>query len=144
MIECEDIQRAVGGLLRDNGFSVIALEAQSGAKKPFCCVEVFPSEWERTGQFIQEDTFSVSITYYPRAETNEELLKTAKTLKNILAHTPFDIEDRCVETFDIKLNRADTVLTAVADYTVEQFCESPYETDGEMAELEFRIYQESK
>lgn len=144
MIECEDIQRAVGGLLRDNGFSVIALEAQSGAKKPFCCVEVFLSEWERTGQFIQEDTFSVSITYYPRAETNEELLKTAKTLKNILAHTPLDIEDRCVETFDIKLNRADTVLTAVADYTVEQFYESPYETDGEMAELEFRIYQESK
>lgn len=144
MIECEDIQRAVGGLLRDNGFSVIALEAQSGAKKPFCCVEAFPSEWERTGQFIQEDTFSVSITYYPRAETNEELLKTAKTLKNILAHTPLDIEDRCVETFDIKLNRADTVLTAAADYTIEQFCESPYETDGEMAELEFKFYQESK
>lgn len=133
MIECEDIQRAVGNILRSGGFDVIALEAQDGAKKPFCCVEVFPSEWERTGQFIQEDTFSVSITYYPRVETNEELLKTAKMLKNILAHNPLDIEDRCVETFDIKLSRSGSVLTAETEYTIEQMYEN-IETDEPLIE----------
>lgn len=133
MIECEDIQRAVGNILRSGGFDVIALEAQDGAKKPFCCVEVFPSEWERTGQFIQEDTFSVSITYYPRVETNEELLKTAKMLKNILAHNPLDIEGRCVETFDIKLSRSGSVLTAETEYTIEQMYEN-IETDEPLIE----------
>ncbi len=133
MIECEDIQRAVGNILRSGGFDVIALEAQDGAKKPFCCVEVFPSEWERTGQFIQEDTFSVSITYYPRVETNEELLKTAKMLKNILAHNPLDIEERCVETFDIKLSRSGLVLTAETEYTIEQMYEN-IETDEPLIE----------
>ena len=133
MIECEYIQRAVGNILRSGGFDVIALEAQDGAKKPFCCVEVFPSEWERTGQFIQEDTFSVSITYYPRVETNEELLKTAKMLKNILAHNPLDIEERCVETFDIKLSRSGSVLTAETEYTIEQMYEN-IETDEPLIE----------
>ncbi len=133
MIECEDIQRAVGNILRSGGFDVIALEAQDGAKKPFCCIEVFPSEWERTGQFIQEDTFSVSITYYPRVETNEELLKTAKMLKNILAHNPLDIEERCVETFDIKLSRSGSVLTAETEYTIEQMYEN-IETDEPLIE----------
>lgn len=133
MIECEDIQRAVGNILRSGGFDVIALEAQDGAKKPFCCVEVFPSEWERTGQFIQEDTFSVSITYYPRVETNEELLKTAKMLKNILAHNPLDIEERCVETFNIKFSRSGSVLTAETEYTIEQMYEN-IETDEPLIE----------
>lgn len=133
MIECEDIQRAVGNILRSGGFDVIALEAQDGAKKPFCCVEVFPSEWERTGQFIQEDTFSVSITYYPRVETNEELLKTAKMLKNILAHNPLDIEERCIETFNIKLSRSGLVLTAETEYTIEQMYEN-IETDEPLIE----------
>lgn len=133
MIECEDIQRAVGNILRSGGFDVIALEAQDGAKKPFCCVEVFPSEWERTGQFIQEDTFSVSITYYPRVETNEELLKTAKMLKNILAHNPLDIEERCVETFNIKFSRSGLVLTAETEYTIEQMYEN-IETDEPLIE----------
>lgn len=133
MIECEDIQRAVGNILRSGGFDVIALEAQDGAKKPFCCIEVFPSEWERTGQFIQEDTFSVSITYYPRVETNEELLKTAKMLKNILAHNPLDIEERCIETFDIKFSRSGSVLTAETEYTIEQMYEN-IETDEPLIE----------
>lgn len=133
MIECEDIQRAVGNILRSGGFDVIALEAQDGAKKPFCCVEVFPSEWERTGQFIQEDTFSVSITYYPRVETNEELLKTAKMLKNILAHNPLDIEERCIETFNIKFSRSGLVLTAETEYTIEQMYEN-IETDEPLIE----------
>lgn len=133
MIECEDIQRAVGNILRSGGFDVIALEAQDGAKKPFCCVEVFPSEWERTGQFIQEDTFSVSITYYPRVETNEELLKTAKMLKNILAHNPLDIEERCIETFNIKFSRSGSVLTAETEYTIEQMYEN-IETDEPLIE----------
>ena len=133
MIECEDIQRAVGNILRSGGFDVIALEAQDGAKKPFCCVEVFPSEWERTGQFIQEDTFSVSITYYPRVETNEELLKTAKMLKNILAHTPLDIEERCIETFNIKFSRSGLVLTAETEYTIEPMYEN-IETDEPLIE----------
>ncbi len=133
MIECEDIQRAVGNILRSGGFDVIALEAQDGAKKPFCCVEVFPSDWERTGQFIQENTFSVSITYYPRVETNEELLKTAKMLKNILAHNPLDIEERCVETFNIKLSRSGSVLTAETEYTIEQMYEN-IETDEPLIE----------
>ena len=133
MIECEDIQRAVGNILRSGGFDVIALEAQDGAKKPFCCVEVFPSEWERTGQFIQEDTFSVSVSYYPKIETNEELLKTAKMLKNILSRNPLDIEERCVETFDIKLSRSGSVLTAETEYTIEQMYEN-IETDEPLIE----------
>lgn len=133
MIECEDIQRAVGNILRGGGFDVIALEAQDGAKKPFCCVEVFPSEWERTGQFIQEDTFSVSVSYYPKIETNEELLKTARMLKNILAHNPLDIEERCVETFNIKFSRSGLVLTAETEYTIEQMYEN-IETDEPLIE----------
>ena len=133
MIECEDIQRAVGNILRGGGFDVIALEAQDGAKKPFCCVEVFPSEWERTGQFIQEDTFSVSVSYYPKIETNEELLKTARMLKNILAHNPLDIEERCIETFNIKFSRSGSVLTAETEYTIEQMYEN-IETDEPLIE----------
>lgn len=133
MIECEDIQRAVGNILRSGGFDVIALEAQDGAKKPFCCIEVFPSEWERTGQFTQEDTFSVSVSYYPKIETNEELLKTAKMLKNILSRNPLDIEERCVETFDIKLSRSGSVLTAETEYTIEQMYEN-IETDEPLIE----------
>ena len=135
MIDCDDIQRAVGGLLRKNGFSVVALEVQDGAKKPFCCVEVFPSESERTAHFIVEDTFSVNIAYYPKVETNEELLRAARIIKRSVLHTPLDIDGRCVETFDVKFDRAGTVLTAAADYTIEQLYEMPDESDGEIEEL---------
>ena len=135
MIDCDDIQRAVGGLLRQNGFSVVALEVQDGAKKPFCCVEVFPSESKRTAHFIVEDTFSVNIAYYPKAETNEELLRAAKTIKHAVLYTPLDIDGRCVETFNVKFDRTDTVLTAAADYTIEQLYEMPDESDGEIEEL---------
>ena len=135
MIDCDDIQRAVGGLLRQNGFSVVALEVQDGAKKPFCCVEVFPSESERTAHFIVEDTFSVNIAYYPKAETNEELLRAAKIIKHAVLYTPLDIDGRCVETFNVKFDCADTVLTAAADYTIEQLYEMPDESDDEIEEL---------
>lgn len=135
MIDCDDIQRAVGGLLRKNGFSVVALEVQDGAKKPFCCVEVFPSESERTAHFIVEDTFSVNIAYYPKAETNEELLRAAKIIKHAVLYTPLDIDGRCVETFDVKFDRANTVLTVAADYTIEQLYEMPDESDDEIEEL---------
>lgn len=135
MIDCDDIQRAVGGLLRKNGFSVVALEVQDGAKKPFCCVEVFPSESERTAHFIVEDTFSVNIAYYPKAETNEELLRAAKIIKRAVLYTPLDIDGRCAETFNVKFDRTDMVLTAAADYTIEQLYEMPDESDGEIEEL---------
>lgn len=139
MIDCDDIQRAVGGLLRKNGFSVVALEVQDGAKKPFCCVEVFPSESERTAHFIVEDTFSVNIAYYPKTETNEELLRAAKIIKHAVLYTPLDIDERCVETFNVKFDRVDTVLTAATDYTVEQLYDTGDESDGEIADLELKF-----
>ena len=46
---------------------------------------------------------------------------------------------RCVETFNVKFDRADTVLTAAADYTVEQLYDTGDESDGEIADLELKI-----
>lgn len=139
MIECDDIQRGIGYILRDNGFFVVALEAQDGVKKPFCCVEVFPFESERTGRFLEEDTFSAEITYYPKTETNEELLRAAKIIRYAVLHNPLYINDRCVETFNVRFDRSGSVLTAATDYTIEQFYEPPDESDGEITELELKI-----
>lgn len=143
MIECDDIQRAVGELLRGADLSVIALEAQDGAQKPFCCIEVFPSESERTSHFIVEDTFSVTVLYYPKIETNEELLRAAKLIKRAVLHNPLMIDERCVETFNVKFERAGNVLSAQADYTIEQMFEPPTEEGAEINELKLSVNMEN-
>ncbi len=139
MIECDDIQRAVGKVLKGLGFSVAALETQEGAAKPFCCIEVFPSESERVGHFIIEDTFSVSVLYYPKIETNEELLAAAVKIKKAVLAEPLLIDGRTLETFKVSLDRSGTVLGAEFEYTVEQMIDEAAADYDAAAELNIAI-----
>lgn len=139
MIEGTDIQKALAMLMRESGIEVVAYEAAEGADKPCCSITVFPSESTRAGEFIQEDTFSAELDYYPSVETYEELLKTAVRLKNIILHTLLKIEDRSLETEAVKLSVSGSVLVLNMDYTIEQLYEAKPEEYEPAETLNFKF-----
>lgn len=118
-IECADIQRCIGKILATAGFAVIALENTEGAKKPFCCIDVFPSESERINEFWVEDTYSVTIVYIPKIETNEECLAVQERFKKIL-QKGLEINERYIETEKIQFSRNGFALNVAMDYKITQ------------------------
>ena len=144
MIECKDIQRAVGALLRDAGFLVVASEAQEGTQKPSCTVDVFPSESERVGQFMVEDTFPVTVMYYPKIETNEELLCAAKIIKNAVLTKPLTIGWRTIEAFKVAADHSGYVLIVDFSYTVTQYFGADDGKDAPAEELNITMNREDE
>ena len=76
MIALQDIQAAVGSVLQQNGYSVIASEVQEGFEKPACFIEVLP----------------VSVTLENRF-TDDEQIKTANTDTNVFVKANIQVQD---------------------------------------------------
>lgn len=120
MIGCKEIQKAVSGLLKKGSFLVLARESVEGGKRPACSVDVFPASAERLNNYMEQDTFSVEIIYYPKTETQENLADTADKLKPLLLLCPLEIENRTIHTYNVSFSKLDTALIAECDYTLEQ------------------------
>lgn len=133
MIGCKEIQKAVSGLLKKNNFLVLARESIEGGKRPACSVDVFPASAERLNNYMEQDTFSVEITYYPKAETQENLAETADKLKPLLLLCPLEVENRTIHTYSVAFSKLDTALIAECDYTLEQVIDTD-EFDEELME----------
>lgn len=135
MIECKDIQKAVSGLLKKGGFIVIARESIEGGVRPACSIDVFPSSASRIAHYIEEDTFSVEIVYYPKLETQEHLTDTASELKSLFLYNLLEIEDRKVQTYNVSFSKDGVCLVVECDYTIEQAIENVDEEYEDMSEL---------
>lgn len=133
MIGCKEIQKAVSGLLKKKNFLVLARESIEGGKRPACSVDVFPASAERLNNYMEQDTFSVEITYYPKAETQENLAETADKLKPLLLLCPLEVENRTIHTYSVAFSKLDTALIVECDYTLEQVIDTD-EFDEELME----------
>ena len=112
MITLQDIQAAVGSVLQQNGYSVIAAEVQEGFERPACFVEVLPVSVTLENQFTEIVTNSVEITYHPAIETKEELIETAGKLKRLFLYTPLQVQDRFLSVNEITFDADKTTLIA--------------------------------
>ena len=139
MIGCKDVQKAVSRLLKKNNFLVLARESVEGGARPACSVDVFPSSAERLNDYIEEDTFSVEITYYPKTETQENLAEAADKLKPLLLLCPLEIEDRKVQTYSVEFSKSATALVAECSYTLQQAIEDAWDDEETMQELEMEF-----
>lgn len=138
-INHKDIQRAVSLLLKQKGFVVLARESVEGGARPACSVDVFPSSSERLNPFIEEDSFNVEITYYPKTETQESLSDAADRLKLLLLLCPLEIKDRTIETYKVDFSKSGTALVVECDYTFEQAIESDFDDTELMQDLKLDI-----
>lgn len=137
-ISATDIQRAISGLLADNGFTVLPPESAEGGVKPYCCVEVLPTECERLNGYIENDTYSAGVVYIPRQETQVELLSAADKLRIILLYKPLEVNDRIIDTESVTFSKNDTgnVLIAAMSYEFEQETGYGYDDDEPMQILD--------
>lgn len=145
-IECIDIQRAISGLLSDKGFIVFAPESAEGGTKPYCCVEVLPAQCELHNDYIEQDTYSAAVAYFPKQETQAELLTAADKLRRILLFNPLRINGRVIGTESVTFDKDDSgnVLIVSMSYEFEQETGFDSESDDVMMELDFDMDAEEK
>ena len=120
MIGSEDIERALAQLLSENGFLVVPVDVRDGFRKPACSIDVFPCSCTALSWYVEEDSFTVDITYYPEHETQEELIRSAEILKKTLLYTPLQIEKRVVDTNRVEMAREGMEMHIFLEYTLEQ------------------------
>ena len=110
MIETGDIERAVADLLKSIGFSVVPVDAEDGFQKPACSIDVFPTGAEAQSWYMEEDSFAVDVAYYPRRETQRELVRAAGAMKRIFLYTPLIIQSRSIDTDRVDFYREGMAL----------------------------------
>ena len=113
MITLQDIQAAVGSVLQQNGYSIIASEVQEGYEKPACFIEVLPVSVTLENQFTELVTVGVEIAYHPEIETREELVTNAEKMKQVFLYTPIPVKDRFLSVNEITF---DTDKSALITY----------------------------
>ncbi len=134
MIGALDIESAVSVFLKKNGFSVVSVDVHDGFLRPACSVDVFPSAANALNWYTEEDTFTVTVSYYPLRETQEELVKTADRLRSIMLYTPLMIKERSLDADSMNFYREDAVLYAELSYTIMQ---NPHENEEQPEGMEF-------
>ncbi len=134
MIETGDIERAVADLLKSIGFSVVPVDAEDGFQKPACSIDVFPTGAEAQSWYMEEDSFAVDVAYYPRRETQRELVRAAGAMKRIFLYTPLIIQSRSIDTDRVDFYREGMALHMEVEYTVVQ---NPHEEEEQPDGMEF-------
>lgn len=137
MITVAEISAAIAQRLKENGYHVVPMDAEDGFQKPACCVEVFPTSSVLHNFYVEEDTFSVTVLYIPKDETQLELVKTAENLKNAFLYLPIEIAERSIDTEEISFSRDGDILIAEMEYIITQ---NPHEerTEEDMQYLNLR------
>ena len=143
MITLQDIQAAVGSVLQQNGYSVIASEVQEGFEKPACFIEVLPVSVTLENQFTEIVTNSVEITYHPAIETKEELVETAEKLKRLFLYTPLQVQDRFLSVNEMTFDADKSTLIAYFELEYLQETETTEEALPKMENLEERVVTSS-
>ena len=83
MIKSQDIRRFIADKLRNAEFNVISSEIQEGYPKPAVFIYVYPSSITKSGGFLEDDVYSVTIKYIPKTETAQECAEAAEKIRNI-------------------------------------------------------------
>ena len=143
MIALQDIQAAVGSVLQQNGYSVIASEVQEGFEKPACFIEVLPVSVTLENRFTEIVTNSVEITYHPAIETKEELIETAGKLKRLFLYTPLQVQDRFLSVNEMTFDADKSTLIAYFELEYLQETETTEETLPKMENLNERVVTQS-
>lgn len=129
MIELTDIQTAVGKVLQEKGYTVIASEVKEGFPKPSCFIEVMPISSTVENKYRELVSVSVEISYHPVMETKEELITTAENFKNIFLYTPIEVKDRFLSVNEVIFDTDKSVLVTYFELEFYQ------ETKAEVKEL---------
>lgn len=143
MITLQDIQAAVGSVLQQNGYSVIASEVQEGFKKPACFIEVLPVSVTLENQFTEIVTNSVEITYHPETETREELITNAEIMKHLFLYSLISVKDRFLSVNEITFDADKSTLIAYFELEYLQETEAAEETLPKMENLQERVATQS-
>ena len=143
MITLQDIQAAVGSVLQQNGYSVIASEVQEGFEKPACFIEVLPVSVTLENQFTEIVTNSVEITYHPETETREELITNAEIMKHLFLYSLISVKDRFLSVNEITFDADKSTLIAYFELEYLQETETTEETLPKMENLNERVVTQS-
>ena len=143
MIALQDIQAAVGSVLQQNGYSVIASEVQEGFEKPACFIEVLPVSVTLENQFTEIVTNSVEITYHPETETREELITNAEIMKHLFLYSLISVKDRFLSVNEITFDADKSTLIAYFELEYLQETETTEETLPKMENLQERVATQS-
>lgn len=139
MITLQDIQAAVGSVLQQNGYSVIAAEVQEGFERPACFVEVLPVSVTLENQFTELVTVGVEIAYLPEIETREELITNTEKMKQVFLYTPIPVKDRFLSVNEITFDTDKSAL--ITYFELEYLQESAVDIEElpKMKNLEERV-----
>lgn len=119
----KDIQTQICTILTQNGFSVIASEAQEGFTKPACFVNVYPSSVSLLNGYMEQMSDTVEIKYIPLVETVEHCAEIAQKIKNIFLYKPFDVKNRHLTIQEMEFDIENQVL--YISFNLEYMQETP-------------------
>ena len=119
----KDIQTQICTILTENGFSVIASEAQEGFTKPACFVNVYPSSVSLLNEYMEQMSDTVEIKYIPLVETVEHCAEIAQRIKNIFLYKPFDVKNRHLTIQEMEFDIENQVL--YISFNLEYMQETP-------------------
>ena len=120
MIKSQDIRRFIADKLRNAEFNVISSEIQEGYPKPAVFIYVYPSSITKSGGFLEDDVYSVTIKYIPKTETAQECAEAAEKIRETLMYSTIDVQDRhlTMETMDMTIE--EERLTVMYDVPITQ------------------------
>ena len=131
----KDIQTQICTILTQNGFSVIASEAQEGFTKPACFVNVYPSSVSLLNGYMEQMSDTVEIKYIPLVETVEHCAEIAQRMKNIFLYKPFDVKNRHLTIQEMEFDIENQILYTY--FNLEYMQETPdTEEYEEISELQ--------
>ena len=119
----KDIQTQICTILTQNGFSVIASEAQEGFARPACFVNVYPTSVSLLNEYMEQVSDTVEITYIPEIETVAHCAEIAQRMKNIFLYKPFDVKNRHLTIQEMKFSIENQVL--YISFNLEYMQETP-------------------
>ena len=104
MIKSQDIRRFIADKLRNAEFNVISSEIQEGYPKPAVFIYVYPSLITKSGGFLEDDVYSVTIKYIPKTETAQECAEAAEKIRETLMYST--IEERLTVMYDVPITQS--------------------------------------
>ena len=135
MIGTADFSKSMAELLNNAGYRMVPLETQEGFPKPACSIDVLNVESEREGWAWVNETYTVTVYYYPKLETTETLLRAADRLRPLLLNQALEVRGRSVDANRVAVGREGAALVLEAEYTVTQNpAVGNWDDDAELAE----------
>lgn len=139
MVKADDIERAIADMLLAQGFSVISAESVEGSGRPAVTVEVLLENADKQSDFMEEDSFSVSIIYYPQIESHEEIIRVAQQMKKMFTAVHLEVCGRMLCADSINFGKEGSLLFADLIYKITAVPETTLEEYENAEELDFSI-----